>query len=618
MFAACVAGGERMEITAMPEPAVSVPTSPDPLIRAADLLRGLGPEFAVWADRLDGLRQRREQGRFHLAVLGQFKRGKSTLLNALLGAPVLPTAAIPVTAVPTFVRHGTDRQIRIHFQGQREPVHEVVPDAAAARALLEQFVTETGNPHNRLGVEQVEVWWPAPVLARGVVLIDTPGVGSTFRHNTEATLNFLPQCDAALMVVSADPPITEVEVEFLKIVRSRVARMLFVLNKVDYLRPDDLEATLSFLRKVLTESVGWPEPVRIWCVSARQGLEARERGDEQGWRRSGLADLEHSLADLFASEKAAILDQAIRRKAADVLEEALMRLRLAMQALTMPLDDLERRMDQLEQAIAEAQRLRQAAADLLAGDHRRTRELLEAEAERLRVAARGHFEGVIQAFRQRDPDCTDEEVRAAMAEAVPGFFEHHAGRWTEKISAHVTEVLRPHQRRADELIGVVRKAAARLFDIPYRAPECAEAFELVRDPYWVTHRWASTLSPLPPEWFEFLLPKSWRERRQQRRWRRQVAELVMTNVENLRWSLVQSVDTTFRRFASALDERLAETIAATRGAIQAALAERTRQDAEVATQRERLAKAIADIEHLGAALVAGLSDARSALGSSAS
>ena len=55
----------------------------------------------------------------------------------------------------------------------------------------------------------------------GQVLIDTPGIGSTFRHNAQATLNFLPQCDAALFLVSADPPITEVEVDFLKEVRGQ-------------------------------------------------------------------------------------------------------------------------------------------------------------------------------------------------------------------------------------------------------------------------------------------------------------------------------------------------------------------------------------------------------------
>ena len=97
--------------------------------------------------------------------------------------------------------------------------------------IPEGFVTEEGNPKNRLGVEEVEILHPAPILQHGVVLIDTPGVGSTFTHNTRSTLNFLPQCDAALFVVSADPPLTEVETEFLKVVKSKVERLFSFSTK---------------------------------------------------------------------------------------------------------------------------------------------------------------------------------------------------------------------------------------------------------------------------------------------------------------------------------------------------------------------------------------------------
>jgi predicted GTPase len=72
-----------------------------------------------------------------------------------------------------------------------------------------------------------------PRSRQRAVLIDTPGIGSTHRHNTGMTLRFLPQCDAALFLVSADPPITEVEVAFLIEVRNRVQDLFFVMNKMD-------------------------------------------------------------------------------------------------------------------------------------------------------------------------------------------------------------------------------------------------------------------------------------------------------------------------------------------------------------------------------------------------
>ena len=134
---------------------------------------------------LDGLRHRLAAGRFQLAVLGQFKRGKSTLLNALLGADALPTGILPVTAIPTFLQDGPKTRLRVTFTaGRFEEPHASGP--LMLRERLSAFVSEEGNPHNVLSVSHVEVLLPSELLAHGLVLIDTPGVGSTFHHNTAA------------------------------------------------------------------------------------------------------------------------------------------------------------------------------------------------------------------------------------------------------------------------------------------------------------------------------------------------------------------------------------------------------------------------------------------------
>lgn len=116
---------------------------------------------APLADRLIDLRTRLDAGRFHLAVLGQFKRGKSTLLNALLGESFLPTGVVPLTAIPTLIEYGPECTVRVLFQDGRTECVSV--DA------LDAYVTETGNPENARGVATVEVEHPAPLLARGVV-----------------------------------------------------------------------------------------------------------------------------------------------------------------------------------------------------------------------------------------------------------------------------------------------------------------------------------------------------------------------------------------------------------------------------------------------------------------
>jgi predicted GTPase len=576
---------------------------PETLNEARALLDALGADFAGEQRQLQQLTERLATGRFHLAVLGQFKRGKSTLLNALLGEPVLPASVVPVTAIPTFLRAGDAPGVRVLFQDEAVPPTRY-DGTGTLTEFLAGYVTESGNPKNQRGVSQVEVEHPAPILRRGVVLIDTPGIGSTFQHNTEATLNFLPQCDAALFLVSADPPLTAVEAEFLKEVRAKVPRLFFVLNKMDQLDDAERETALAFLRRVLSEQAGLAADEPIFCVSARQALAARRAGDAGAWTRSGLAELERQLVEFLAGEKTATLRDAVSRKAADRLDEALMKLRLALRSLELPVSQLQERLTVFEQKLNEIQRERVVAGDLLTGDWKRAHEFLEQHAEQLRGKMRVYLEGRVEETLAKNGAGLprEEAIQQALAEAIPGFCEHHVGDTTMRLSRHIAEVLRPHQQRADQLIETVRRTAAELFDVPYHAPESGDAFELVQQPYWVTHKWSARLIPIPQGLIESFLSSDTRKRRLRKRLMEQVASLVISNVEKLRWAAYQSLDHTFHRFTATLDERLAQTIAATHGAIRAALDKRAQHRDAMAADIARLLAAADRLAELRRAL----------------
>ena len=144
--------------------------------------------------------------------------------------------------------------------------------AADIPGVLERYVSETQNPHNRLEVESVAVEVRSDFLDEGIVLIDTPGVGSTFLHNTRAAEAVLSECDAALFVLSADPPITEAEVSYLDKVRKLIPSVFFVLNKVDLLDAAEKGVAERFLAGVLAERRPTEPPDRIFALSAKQGL----------------------------------------------------------------------------------------------------------------------------------------------------------------------------------------------------------------------------------------------------------------------------------------------------------------------------------------------------------
>jgi Dynamin family len=116
-----------------------------------------------------------------------------------VGEPILPTGVVPVTAVPTVLRYGNQRTARVLIGDKWRTIR---PEDLA------QYVSEEWNPENSKQVAGVEVLLPSPLLASGMCLVDTPGIGSVFCGNTETTKNFIPQVDAAILLVGADPPIS--------------------------------------------------------------------------------------------------------------------------------------------------------------------------------------------------------------------------------------------------------------------------------------------------------------------------------------------------------------------------------------------------------------------------
>jgi small GTP-binding protein len=566
----------------------------DLLDTAVRKLADLGRHFSSDEGKILFLKERLNEGRFHLAILGQFKRGKSTLLNAFLGEAILPTSVVPLTAIPTFVEYGQERKITIRYQHNRPSDEFSNKSLDEINKILEAVVTEEGNPENHLGVLQVEILHPAPILKHGVVLIDTPGIGSTFTHNTQATLNFLPQCDAALFVVSADPPLTEVESQFLQDVFPKVSQLFFIFNKIDYLNDREKEAAVGFFKKVLKQKIPSTEEYPIFCVSARMGLDSKMSNDPSLWGQSGIDKVENHLVCFLLSEKTRTLLDALAKKSLDIIAAAIMKLQLQITSLKMPIEDLEKRLGLFEKELKNAERLKLSAQDMLIGDRKRTLALLEEHAETLRKASEDHLSKAIdRSFSEMSNGTVNEQkILDVLGEEVTSFFGESAGRESSLFARLVASTLSPHQERADDIITLIRKAAADLFEIPFHAPDSSEAFETKRRPYWVQRKRVPSLPVVvPEEVIDKLLPAKTRKTRLKKRLARQIEALTRQNVENLRWATLQNLNDAFQRFATTLDQRFEETINATHGAIRAAYVKRKEHTESIDENLRRLSVA---------------------------
>jgi len=541
---------------------------------ARKLCESLGAGFYDLPPRLAEFQQRLDEERFHLAVLGQFKRGKSTLLNALLGEALLPTGVVPLTSIPTFLHAGKRRAVRVFFHDGRETAFFDLTREQASNVLA-RHVTEKENPKNQLGVARVEVEHPAALLSAGVVMIDTPGIGSTLRHNTEATLNFLPQCDGAIFVVSADPPVTEVEKTFIKAVQEKVPKLRFVMNKIDYLTEEELEEAVRFFDRVLKES-GAPDEETIFRVSAKQGLDARLREDALLWERSGLRELQRYLLDFFSREKLRILQLALARKALAVVADAATKVELQRRSLRLSRRELEQRIQLFDSKVAEIEQEKLKMTDLLSGDRRRTVQRLEDLAEALRHDAGRYLHGALsEILESKENGATlEDKAKARLAEEIPEYFTAKLAAFSSDMNRTLKLVLVPYQERLTGLVNTMSATAAELFDVSYRVIESDGRFEELHRPYWVTEKWNTSITPVAQEFLDRCLPFELRKRRLQKRLSEEVQTLVIHNVENLRWATLRNLDDTFRSFAAALDQKLKNTAEATRMALRAAHARR--------------------------------------------
>jgi len=235
------------------------------------------------------------EDRFVLAVVGQFNRGKSSLMNAILGLDRLPVGIVPLTSVITKVAYGNPERAMIEPEGGFLRT-EIRIDQ------LPEYVTEAGNPGNQRHIAAAELQLPSEFLRRGLFFVDTPGVGSAIAANTATTERFLPEADAVIFVTSFDSPLGRDELDFLQRVRDHVRKVFFVVNKLDLIPQENRDQVLTFVREQIEREIGVHEP-RLLAISALAGIEAKLAESPERLAGSGLPALEKELFEFLTTEK---------------------------------------------------------------------------------------------------------------------------------------------------------------------------------------------------------------------------------------------------------------------------------------------------------------------------
>ena len=266
-------------------------------------------EISALDDFLESCRAFAGEETLNVAVLGRFKAGKSSFLNCLLGKPLLPVGVIPVTSVITEIQWGAvERTEVLYTDGRREIV---------STAQIRDFVAEGENPENIKQVDRVRVELPSMDRYRGIRFVDTPGLESVFEHNTEASLDWLPNVGLALVAVGVDPPLSQRDLELIRRLHRYTPNISLLLTKVDVLCEHERSEVRGFIETQLTRNGS--QSVPVFPFSVRPGFESlREELDQKLLlqARATLNDQQRAILlhkmDSLLGECAAWLDVALK------------------------------------------------------------------------------------------------------------------------------------------------------------------------------------------------------------------------------------------------------------------------------------------------------------------
>lgn len=363
--------------------------------------------------------------RFFLVILGEFNHGKSTFVNALLGAEVLPTGITPTTAAinhVVFAEHP-----RAHAVMQDGQTVELSPGA------ISDWVTAAGS-HSR-EVSYVEVGYPAAILQGNITLVDTPGVNDLNEARADITYGYVPRADAVIFLLDAGQALKESEREFLAshVLEGTRDRLIFVLGKVDLLTRAERDTVIDYVREGLGKFVN--EPV-VFPLSARDWLAGRRE-------ESGMHALVSYLERFLDTDRGQIL---LDNAAADAYRTAAylqQNLGVKLHAFDLDLAELEVRIRTVREQLDASKRTL---------DELHTR--IKAEAEAIKAQMRLDLEGFTKHFIQVLPDQIDRVDADDVKTYLPGFIEDKFREFAELEGHKLASLL---ERLAEEVIAVTNE-----------------------------------------------------------------------------------------------------------------------------------------------------------------
>lgn len=548
--------------------------------------------------RLNELSEKLKEGQFNLVIMGQFKRGKSTLINALLGAEVVPTSIVPLTSIITILRYGDlPKAIVRYLDGKTQdiPLSEI-PD----------YVTEKKNPENKLQVKEVEVFFPCDYLKEGVRIIDTPGVGSVFKHNTDVAYAFLPYVDAGIFIVTADPPLGESEQEFLKAVQDYADKFFFVLNKIDLVDEKDVSEALEFTGQIITKHLG--RKCFIYPVSSRMALLGKKNNNLQDLERSGFLKFESVLKKFLYREKGKIFLLSVISSLLRYISDETIAYKLEQEAARLSLDELKEKIRQFEDKASVIQNERDQKGFILDGQVKKLAQVLDEDIQQFK---KSHLPELLKnlevVFTEKISSCSgphalEKEMETWVFDEIRSVFTKFRSKEAEKIAEILESIYLDLAHHTNQTIESIVRLASDIFEIglkPFTAVEKLTSksdfyFLLKEEPGAIDLIHLSVRSALPMIVAKNIILNRMKDT---------IEDRFDSHCGRVRYDLLKRIDATTKEFRKSLNQKADLTLTGIREALNRAMALKTKSEQQVSDTLSQLTSRLMAIDNIRTTLL---------------
>ncbi len=339
-------------------------------------------EMPVQAEKAAETAGRLKSHIFSVGIMGEFKRGKSTVINALLGEEIAPADIIPASATLNRITWGPKAKARILFKDGKS--QEVPVDRIA------EYVTKLTDDSAAMAetVDQAVVEYPCEFCKNNVEIIDTPGLNDDDRMDA-ITESVVPKLDAVVFVVSASAPFGKSEAEFVrsKLMTSDVSRLIVIVNRIDDIyKASDRPKIVEEIRKrivkeildrtaaihgedsdIYRETKAKLADITLYPMSAIKALIGRTEHDQDLVEESGILDFEERLRKLLTEERGALEITRGMSVVADLLKQGTQAIELRMSTIEMSAEEFLRNQMEAQQKITELRANKKAEQERVRG-----------------------------------------------------------------------------------------------------------------------------------------------------------------------------------------------------------------------------------------------------------